>query len=147
METILLVDDEPAVLKLCQQILKIDGHSVLQATSGEEALHVLQQNKAVIDLALLDVMMPGMNGVELASHIGATNPDIPIVLMTGYGPKEIASVVGDKSPHRIIWKPFQAESLRQMIENVLNNSVKPATLTNHPNGHPTRRRQVRNAST
>lgn len=45
METILLVDDEPAVLKLCQQILEFDGYSVLPATSGEEALHLLEQNK------------------------------------------------------------------------------------------------------
>jgi CheY-like chemotaxis protein len=125
METILLVDDEPAVLKLCQQILKLDGYSVLPATSGEEALHLLEQNKAAINLALLDVMMPGMNGVELAGRIEATNPDILIILMTGFGPKEIASVIGDKSPHRIIWKPFQAASLRQMIENVLSNSAKP----------------------
>jgi two-component system cell cycle sensor histidine kinase/response regulator CckA len=123
METILLVDDEPAVLKFCQHILKLDGYTVLHATSGEEALELLRQNKAAVNLALLDVMMPGMNGVELASRIGAANPDIPIILMTGYGPEEIASVVGDKS-HRIIWKPFQADSLRQMIENVLNNSAK-----------------------
>jgi CheY-like chemotaxis protein len=82
----------------------------------------LGQNKAAINLVLLDVMMPDMNGVELAGRIQAVNPAIPIVLMTGYGPKEIASVVGDKSPHRIIWKPFQADSLRQMIENVLSNS-------------------------
>lgn len=126
MQTILLVDDEPAVLKFCQHILKLDGYSVLPATNGEEALHLLEQNRAAVNLALLDVVMPGMNGVELASRIASTNPDIPIVLMTGYGPKEIAGVLGDKSPHRIIWKPFQADSLRQMIENVLNNSAKPA---------------------
>lgn len=70
--------------------------------------------------------MPGMNGVELAGRIEATNPDILIILITGSGPKETASVVGDKSPHRIIWKPFQAASLSQMIENVLSNSAKPA---------------------
>lgn len=126
METILLVDDEPAVLKFCQQLLGLDGYSVLPATSGEAALRLLEQNNATISLALLDVMMPSMNGVELARRIEAANPDIPIILMTGYGPKEIASVVGDKIPHRIIWKPFQADSLRQMIENVLSNAAKPA---------------------
>ena len=99
---------------------------MLSATSGEEAFHLLSQNQTAVNLALLDVMMPGMNGVELAGHSADANPDIPIVFMTGYGPKEIASVVGDKSPHRIIWKPFQADSLRQMIENVLNNPAKPA---------------------
>lgn len=125
METILLVDDEPAVLKFCQHILKLDGYRVLHATSGEEALQLLRQNKAAVNLALLDVLMPGMNGVELASRIGAISPDIPIVLMTGCDPKEIADLLGDKS-HRIIWKPFQPDSLRQMIENVLNNSAKPA---------------------
>ncbi len=127
METILLVDDEPGVLRLCYQILNLDGYRVLQATSGEEALRLLQKNSEGLDLALLDVIMPGMNGIELAKRIQAIYPNTPIILMTGYGPHEIARVVGDNNPYRIIWKPFKADSLRRMIENVISGSASGAS--------------------
>jgi two-component system C4-dicarboxylate transport response regulator DctD len=123
METILLVDDDPGVLRLCQQILKLDGYTVVLATGGEQALRLLQENGNSFDLAVLDVMMPVMNGIELANRIKAVNADIPIVLMTGYGPAEIARVVGENNPYRIIWKPFTSESLRRMVENVISSSA------------------------
>ncbi|HLK62185.1 MAG TPA: response regulator [Bryobacteraceae bacterium] len=123
METILLVDDDPAILRLCQQILRLDAYNVLTAPSGEMALRVLQSNNNQVDLAVLDVMMPFMNGIELAGRIQKANPDIPVVLMTGYGPAEIARVVGENNPYRIIWKPFTSESLRRMVENVISAST------------------------
>ncbi len=119
-ETILLVDDDPAVLQLCQQILHLGGYGVMAAGSGKQALELLQDNSATVNLALFDVMMPGMNGVELAQHIHSAHPDLPIVLMTGYGPKEIAQLVGDNH-YRIIWKPFKTESLLRMVENAMGD--------------------------
>ena len=119
METILVVDDEPTVLTLCQRVLNLGGYSVLPANGGEAALRVVAQNgETPIDLALLDVMMPVMNGVELAHHIQKLSPATKIVLMSGFGPKEIGAVVG-QHPYRLIWKPFKTESLLQMIENAL----------------------------
>jgi len=124
METILVVDDEPVVLKLCQAILQRGGYGVLPANGGEEALRLLR-NAPTIDLALLDVMMPGMNGIELAGQIQKASPNIKVVLMSGYGPREIARVIGDDNPYRIIWKPFKTESLLRMIENALGDSTGP----------------------
>jgi two-component system, cell cycle sensor histidine kinase and response regulator CckA len=123
METILLVDDEPTVLGLCQRVLQLGGYSVLPMASPEAALRYLQDNRAAsIDLALLDVMMPGMNGIELANQIKSRLPEIKIVLMSGFGPKEIARVVGD-NPYRIVWKPFRADSLLRMIENAMADAA------------------------
>ena len=96
-------------------------HDVLSAASGADALHLLQNKPA--DLALLDVIMPGMNGIELAARIQKTNPDTKILLMTGFGPREIAQVAGKENPYRIIWKPFKTESLLQMIQNVLGETA------------------------
>ena len=121
METILLVDDEPAVLALCQTILKSGGYNVLSAGNGQDALLLLQDSAIDVDLALLDVMMPGINGVELATRILVENPAIKIVLMSGFAPAEIASVVDDH-PYGIIWKPFKTESLLKMIENALGDA-------------------------
>jgi two-component system cell cycle sensor histidine kinase/response regulator CckA len=122
LETILLVDDETMVLSLCQRILRLGGYNVIAAGSGTEALRRVQDSAEKIDLALLDVIMPGMNGIELANQFLRVSPGTPIVLMTGYGPNEIARVIGDH-PYRIIWKPFKTESLLRMIENALGGAT------------------------
>ena len=127
METILVVDDEPTVLNLCRRILELGGYSVVTATGGADALKRLDSGTSPIDLALLDVMMPIMNGIELARRIQAEKPKMPVVLMTGFGPQEIARVAGDNNPYRIIWKPFKTESLLRMIENALGGSAGGAT--------------------
>jgi DNA-binding NtrC family response regulator len=122
MATILIVDDEPTVLSLCQAILKRGGYEVLAASGGTAALSLLENNNNQIELALLDVIMPGMNGIELARRIQVTHPDTKILLMTGFDPNEIAQVVGGSNPYRITWKPFKTDSLLQMIENMLDGS-------------------------
>jgi CheY-like chemotaxis protein len=122
METILVVDDDAMVLSLCQNILKLGGYSILSASSGAAALRIAQN--ATVDLALLDVMMPGMNGVELARRLQETHPGTRIVLMTGFGPRDIAPIVGSHD-FRVIWKPFKTESLLRMIENALGRSASP----------------------
>jgi two-component system OmpR family response regulator len=118
METILVVDDDPMVRSLCQQMLNRGGYVVVPLSSGVEAVSVLKSTPSTFDLALLDVMMPGMNGIELANHIKKTHPGTRIVLMSGYGPREIEQVIGPNS-YPIIWKPFKTESLLRMIENAL----------------------------
>ena len=117
MAIILVVDDEPTVLSLCVRMLSRSQHEVLRATSGLEALSVLENSSP--DLALLDVMMPGMNGIELANRIQDTHPQTKILLMTGVDRREIEKAVGATNTYRILWKPFKTESLTQMVDNVL----------------------------
>jgi DNA-binding NtrC family response regulator len=120
MALILVVDDEPIMLKLCGNMLAHGQHEVMTADRPTQALQLLESNN--IDLALLDVVMPEMNGIELARRIERTWPDVKILLMTGYGPQEIARVAGKDNPYRVLWKPFKTESLLQMVENVLQGS-------------------------
>jgi len=122
MEKILLVDDEPTIRNLCQRILELGGYAVMAAGGGEEALRLAQKDPASIDLALLDVVMPVMNGRQLAERLRNLNPNINIVLMTGYTLNEIREIVGENNPYRIIWKPFKTESLLRMVENALRPS-------------------------
>jgi CheY-like chemotaxis protein len=124
---ILVVDDERIVLSLCTSILQIKGHTVLTAAGGEQALRLLGESKATIDLALLDIMMPGLNGIQLAAQIRSTCPSVPVVLMTGFSLREIQEIIGETNPYRIIWKPFKAESLLQMIGNALEGHIAGAT--------------------
>jgi two-component system, OmpR family, response regulator CpxR len=120
MATILVVDDEPMMLRLCTNILMRGQHDVMQAADGAAALELIRSKPA--DLALLDVIMPKMNGIELAKRILDTTPATKILLMTGFGPREVAQVAGKENPYRIIWKPFKTESLLQMVDNVLGES-------------------------
>ena len=121
MQTILVVDDDPTVLHLCQNILKIGGYNILSAGGGSDALKLVGAQGSSIDLALLDVVMPIMNGIELARAIQKDYPQVKVVLMSGYGPKEIGRLVSD-NPYPIIWKPFKTESLLRMIENALERT-------------------------
>ena len=108
METILVVDDDPTVLHLCQTLLKMGGYTVLSAAGGADALRLAQVHGPTIDLALLDVVMPVMNGVEAARRIQKENPEIKVVLMSGFGPRDIANIIYN-NPFPIIWKPFKSE--------------------------------------
>ena len=124
-----MVDDEAVVLGLCQNILaKLGGYHVVVMTSAQEAAGFCENHSSpTIDLALVDVMMPGMNGVELANRIRNDSPATKIVLMSGFGPRDIARVTGGNNPYRIIWKPFKAESLLRMVENALGGSAAAGT--------------------
>ena len=123
-ETILVVDDEPMVLDLCKSVLSLGGYTVLGAKGGEEALKMFHASGKEIQLALLDVMMPGINGYELGKQIQDASPHTKIVLMSGYHPSDVAKITGEEMAYAIIWKPFRAESLLRMIENVLKTPIR-----------------------
>ena len=94
---------------------------MLQACDAQQALRLFQNSKTTIRLALLDVIMPGTDGLELAKQLQSTSPNTRVVLMSGYGSTEIKKL-GRENPYRIIWKPFKTESLLRMIENALSGS-------------------------
>jgi two-component system cell cycle sensor histidine kinase/response regulator CckA len=118
-ENILIVDDEAPVLNLCKLILTRGGYRVLEARSGDEALRVARAEPGRIHLALLDVVMPGMNGFELAKHLRQLKPAPEVLLMSGYSVNEVRNIAGGEYPYRVIWKPFRADSLLRMIQTVL----------------------------
>ena len=119
-ETVLVVDDEPAVVTMCEHALKRRGYRILAAHGAEEALRRSQGGE--FRVALIDIMMPGMNGIELARILSRQNPDTKVIFMSGYSPTEISQLVGDYRHFGFIWKPFRLESLFHMVENVVARS-------------------------
>ena len=120
-ETIVIVDDQPVVLEFCRMALERAGYKVFTAANGTQALSFFEPNRSPVDLALIDLVMPGMSGIELAGHLGKLNPHPRVVLMSGYAPDEIKRVVGtDAAKYRCMWKPFEANTLVQMIKNALD---------------------------
>jgi DNA-binding NtrC family response regulator len=120
-ETIVVVDDQPVVLEFCRVTLERAGYKVFTASNGEQALSFFEPNRSPVDLALIDIVMPGMSGIELAKRLEALNLSVRIVLMSGYSPDEVRRVVGEyASQYRSMWKPFEARTLVQMIKNALD---------------------------
>jgi two-component system cell cycle sensor histidine kinase/response regulator CckA len=120
-ETIVIIDDQQAVLEFCRTTLERAGYRVFTAANGEQALKLFEPNRSPVDLALIDIVMPGMSGIELAKRIGGLNLGVRIVLMSGYSPVEVKRVVGEyAAQYRSMWKPFEARTLVQMIKNALD---------------------------
>jgi CheY-like chemotaxis protein len=113
--TILVVDDETALVELVRFILEGAGFTVLYACDGQQALHLCMHYEYSIDLLLTDINMPGMSGVELAARISELLPHVPVIFMTGYRTDspgvEILVREGPFSDCKIIRKPFTAPEL------------------------------------
>jgi two-component system cell cycle sensor histidine kinase/response regulator CckA len=118
--TVLLVDDEPAVRRLLSRHLLALGCSVLEAGDGPHALRLIEQHHDSIALVLADVVMPGMNGTELAGRVLAEYPDLRVLLISAFGLASLAPVGYRGAIVPVIQKPFHLEHLRQLIELVLD---------------------------
>ena len=123
-QRIVVVDDQVVVLDFCRTALEGAGYKVFTASSGENSLGHFGPNRSPIDLALIDIVMPGMSGVDLAKRLEELSPETRIVLMSGYSPDEVKRVVGeDAAQYQSLWKPFEARSLVQMIKNALKGGA------------------------
>jgi CheY-like chemotaxis protein len=121
-ETILVVEDEPDILTMTTMILERLGYSVVAASSPEEALNVAREYDGGIDLLMTDLIMPEMNGKDLAESVMTFRPGIKRLYMSGYT-SDIISHHGvlDEGVH-FIQKPFSMASLGATIRNVLDGS-------------------------
>jgi signal transduction histidine kinase/ActR/RegA family two-component response regulator len=119
-ETILLVDDEPMILEVARATLESSGYRVETATSGEQAIAKLQQNGGMVDAVLLDMMMPGLDGIQTRQGIREINHDVPIIISSGLrrpGQKDGAELENFEA---FLAKPYSVEQLLGVITRVLN---------------------------
>ena len=120
-ESILLVEDERVIRDLTRHFLADAGYTVLDAGNGAEALERLARHAGPLDLLLTDVVMPGMNGRELASRVRKLRPDVKVLYTSGYTDDAILrrGVLAD--PRRFIAKPFTGRQLRRKVRDVLDS--------------------------
>jgi two-component system, cell cycle sensor histidine kinase and response regulator CckA len=119
--TVLVVDDEASLLALVRTMLWRAGYTVIEASDGEQALRMAAEHASPIHILLTDVLMPGMNGCELAEKFKSVRPEAKVLYMTGYRDKVLVESTGrsvDDSP--LLRKPFTAYNLIAMIEELLN---------------------------
>ena len=125
-ETILLVDDEQMVLEVSKNMLEYIGYRVYAAGNGQEAIAVYMEKRSEIDLVLLDMILPGMSGGETFDHLREIDPEIRVLLYSGYSIEGEAQQIMDRRCNGFIQKPFQLKNLSQKIRAILdgNNSLK-----------------------
>ncbi|MBL0702094.1 MAG: sigma-54-dependent Fis family transcriptional regulator [Desulfosarcina sp.] len=116
--SILIVDDEPSILKSLGGLLSDEGFDVLMASNGYEALKVIDLESP--DLVLLDIWMPGIDGIETLKEIKKDNPVIPVVIITGHGTIETAVKAIKLGAFDLIEKPLSIDKIIVTINNALN---------------------------
>ena len=124
--TVFVVDNDPVLLTLIARSLTLSGYRVLEAERGSEALELARRHAGPIDLLLTDVMMPGMNGFEVAEVFGHLHPEAKVLYMSGHT-GDIPSVRDAFEAHREMFlvKPFWFEALLEKIQSILPDSEPP----------------------
>jgi len=126
-ERLLIIDDEAAIGRVLAQHLERLGYQVTTSTDPEEALEVLTEDPTDFDLAITDLQMPRMDGVQLAARLAAVRPSLPVVLITGNRMSVPASVMHAAGVRAVVDKPFQIRELSRAVRAALDGSLPEAS--------------------
>jgi CheY-like chemotaxis protein len=119
-ETVLLVEDEDAVRSLARAVLRRHGYTVLEARHGVDALRLAERHHDEIHLLLTDMVMPHMNGPELANRLSSVRPRMKVLFMSGYVDR---TTVPDFASMSFLQKPFTPETLARKVRLILDRPV------------------------
>jgi DNA-binding NtrC family response regulator len=115
--TILVVDDEPEICDLLQDFLTQEGYQVFTAKNGQEAISLGKQNR--FDLALLDIKMPGMDGIEVFQELKKAKKDLEVIILTGHGTLRTAKEAMGLGAYDYLTKPFDLRLVKDIIREAL----------------------------
>ena len=119
-ETILFVDDEDIIIRVGKDMIESLGYEVLIAENGKEAIEIYKKNMDKIDMVMLDIIMPVMDGGETYDKLKEINPDIKVLLSSGYGINGQATEILDRGCNGFIQKPFNMRALSKKIRDILD---------------------------
>jgi PAS domain S-box-containing protein len=122
-ETILLVEDEENLRRLARQYLENQGYNVIDAPDGATAIQISQAHKGPIHLLLTDVIMPGMNGRELANKVSPTRPDMRVLYMSGYTENHVGHNGTLDEGITLLQKPFTLPALKAKVREMLDTPL------------------------
>jgi len=116
--TVLLIDDEEMIIKVGEELLQELGYNVLVARSGQRAIELYKKNTDKIDLVIMDLIMPGMGGGETFDRLKEINPDVKVLLSSGYSINGQASEILERGCDGFIQKPFNINQLSEKIQTI-----------------------------
>ena len=119
-EKILVVDDQFGIRILLNEVLQKEGYDTYQAANGLQALEIL--NDHVPDLVLLDMKIPGMDGIEILKRMKVLQPDIKVIIMTAYGELDMIQEAMDLGALTHFAKPFDIDDIRNAVAKHLKTS-------------------------
>ncbi len=117
---VLIVDDQFGIRILLNEVLQKEGYDTYQAANGLQALEVLNEN--IPDLVLLDMKIPGMDGIEILKRMKAVQPDIKVIIMTAYGELDMIQEAMDLGAITHFAKPFDIDDIRKAVEKHIKTS-------------------------
>jgi two-component system, response regulator, stage 0 sporulation protein F len=117
---ILIVDDQFGIRILLNEVLQKEGYDTFQAANGLQALEIL--NDHIPDLVLLDMKIPGMDGIEILKRMKVIKPDIKVIIMTAYGELDMIQEAMDLGAITHFAKPFDIDDIRKAVEKYLKTS-------------------------
>ena len=125
---VLLVEDEEVVRNFAARALKRQGYKVLEASTGVEALEVMEKHKGKIDIVVSDVVMPEMDGPTLLKELRKTNPDLKIIFVSGYPNDAFKAALGDED-FAFLPKPFSLPQLAAKVKEELGREYPRSSIT------------------
>ncbi len=117
MAVLLIIDDEEGMCWALEKAMEEEGHQVFTATRGLEGLAIFTRQK--VDLVLCDIKMPDLSGIEVLEQIRKKNPQVPVVIMTGYSSLPIALEAIKKGANSYLTKPFQIAHLKELVKKTI----------------------------
>ena len=120
--TVLLVDDEDFVREIGRELLEHLGFSVIEASSGDEAIALFTESRETVDLVILDLIMTEMTGAQTFDCLKRIDPDLRVLLSSGYGVEGEAQALLDRGCDGFIQKPFTIAQLKTKIEQILSKA-------------------------
>ncbi|EIG59484.1 response regulator [Bradyrhizobium canariense] len=119
MSKILIADDEDSMRQLVARAIAMDGHEIVTAQDGAEALEILTRAGGQFDLLLTDIQMPVMDGIALALSVARDFPDLTILLMTGFADQRERASNLNALVHDVVTKPFSVADIRTAVADAL----------------------------
>lgn len=117
MRRILIIDDQPGIRLLLNEVFKKEGYTPLLAANGMEALKIFEEE--LVDCVLLDMKIPGMNGLEILEHLKAKDKRIPVIMMTAYGEQELIDEAMMLGASNYFTKPFNIFEVLEEVNDIL----------------------------
>ena len=117
MKTVLIVDDQPGIRLLLKEVFIKEGYQTITAGSGLEAIEKVQEVPP--DLVLLDMKIPGMDGIEILKRLKKTNPSIHVLMMTAYGELDLIKESINWGAEHYFTKPFDVFEVRDAVKQLL----------------------------
>jgi len=114
--TVLLVDDEDLILAAATNILRCMSYDVITASNGYDALELYQQNMKRVKIAIIDLIMPRMSGIDLFHELHRLNPDLQVIISSGFSNESAINELIRAGASGIIYKPYSASGLAEVME-------------------------------